>query len=115
MLPHKLTTFQMKSMERAWPCLTGADVPFQVLLDKASIDRQKTQLQKENKELSEALQQFVDGISVPAGAIDDPQNTLLMVKKIHAPLLQVRGSKGRASLIKGIPKQVLTAAHAIAA
>ena len=86
----------------------------QVLLDKASIDRQKAQLERENKELSEALQQFVDGISVPAAAVDDPQNTLLIVKR---PMLQSKSptkdsvSKARLPLQ---PAQILTAPQAAA-
>ena len=91
----------------------------QVLLDKASIDRQKAQLQTENDELSEALQQFMDGISVPAAAMDDPQNTLLMVKQIGKAVPQARGSnKGKASMFgkagPARPSQNLTASQAVA-
>ncbi|KAK9826691.1 hypothetical protein WJX74_010157 [Apatococcus lobatus] len=87
-----------------------------VLLDKASIDRQKAQLQRENKELSQALQQFVDGISVPAAALDDPQNTLLMVKR---PLLQPKSpQKSRASDFKSKlplpPAQILNMPQPVA-
>ena len=94
----------------------SSSVLCQVLLDKASIDRQKAQLERENKELSQALQQFVDGISVPAAALDDPQNTLLMIKQ---PALQPKKSKkGGASEVKIKmplrPVQMLTAPQAVA-
>ena len=50
----------------------------QVLLEHLAWQQQKVRLEKENADLKSILKQYLDGISVPSGAVSGP-NPLLVV------------------------------------
>ena len=55
--------------------------PLQVLLDKASVDKERARLATENADLRHILRQYLDGIAVNADVMNSPTNPLLVVNQ----------------------------------
>jgi len=72
-----------------------------VLLDKLAIDKQKTQLEKENQILKTMLKQYLDGISVNDEVIRNPNPLLVVNNKINIERLPIEKTEAPNTIVEG--------------
>jgi len=73
-----------------------------VLLDKLAVDKQKTQLEKENQILKAMLKQYLDGISVNDEVIRNPNPLLVVNNKINIDRLPIEKTQPPNTIIEGV-------------
>lgn len=76
------------------------------LLDKTSIDKERTRLEKENADLRSILKQYLDGISVNDDVMNNPINPLMVVNNRLQVTLAER-NKARAQVLGQARQQLV--------
>ena len=72
-----------------------------MLLDKLAIEKQKTQLEKENQILKTMLKQYLDGISVNDEVIRNPNPLLVVNNKINIERLPIEKTEAPNTIVEG--------------
>ena len=72
-----------------------------VLLDRLAIDKQKSQLEKENQILKTMLKQYLDGISVNDEVIRNPNPLLVVNNKINIGRLPIERTEAPNTVVEG--------------